>query len=94
MMHRCYSCAYGEIDKYGNRICHYNSPKCVYETIEKENKEYVRQDVYHILAITDIYSTGKKALMQAIAPKLKDKYSLKIIEEIIDEICEKTGEEE
>jgi uncharacterized protein YqeY len=55
-------------------------------------EEETRQAIYHIIATVDIQQTGKGALMKAIMPRLKGKADGKIINKIVSEICEKTGE--
>ena len=55
-------------------------------------EEEVRKAVYHIIATTDIFQTGKGAIMKAVMPKLKGKADGKVINKIVTEICEKTGE--
>jgi uncharacterized protein YqeY len=56
------------------------------------SEEEVRKEVYHIVATTDIQQTGKGALMKMIMPKLKGKADGKLINKIVTEIVEKTGE--
>jgi uncharacterized protein YqeY len=55
-------------------------------------EEETRQAIYHIIATVDIQQTGKGALMKAIMPRLKGKADGKMINKIVSEICEKTGE--
>lgn len=55
-------------------------------------EEETRQAIYHIIATVDIQQTGKGALMKAIMPRLKGKADGKLINKIVTEICEKTGE--
>ncbi len=56
------------------------------------SEEEVRKEVYHIIATTDIQQTGKGALMKMVMPKLKGKADGKLINKIVTEIVEKTGE--
>ena len=56
------------------------------------NEDEVRQAVYNIIASVDIFQTGKGALMKAVMPKLKGKADGKLINKVVTEICEKTGE--
>lgn len=56
------------------------------------SEDEVRKAVYHIIATTDIFQTGKGAIMKAVMPKLKGKADGKVINKIVTEICEKTGE--
>ena len=55
-------------------------------------EEETRQAVYNIIATVDIFQTGKGALMKTIMPRLKGKADGKMINKIVTEICEKTGE--
>lgn len=55
-------------------------------------EEETRQAIYHIIATVDIQQTGKGALMKTIMPRLKGKADGKLINKIVTEICEKTGE--
>ena len=55
-------------------------------------EDEVRKKVYHILATVDIQQTGKGAIMKVVMPKLKGKADGKVINKIVTEICEKTGE--
>lgn len=56
------------------------------------SEEEVRAKVYHIIATTDIQQTGKGAIMKAVMPRLKGKADGKVINKVVTEICEKTGE--
>ena len=56
------------------------------------SEDEVRQAVYNIIATVDIFQTGKGALMKAIMPRLKGKADGKLINKVVTEICEKTGE--
>ena len=56
------------------------------------SEEEVRKAVYNIIATVDIWNTGKGALMKAIMPRLKGKADGKLINKVVTEICEKTGE--
>lgn len=55
-------------------------------------EEETRQAIYHIIATVDIQQTGKGALMKTVMPSLKGKADGKLINKIVTEICEKTGE--
>lgn len=55
-------------------------------------EEETRKAIYNIIATVDIQQTGKGALMKAIMPQLKGKADGKMINKIVTEICEKTGE--
>jgi len=55
-------------------------------------EEEVRQAVYNIVSSVDIFQTGKGAIMKVVMPKLKGKADGKLINQIVTEICEKTGE--
>lgn len=56
------------------------------------SEDEVRQAVYNIIASVDVFQTGKGALMKAVMPKLKGKADGKLINKVVTEICEKTGE--
>ena len=56
------------------------------------NEEEVRKEVYAIIASVDIFQTGKGAIMKAVMPRLKGKADGKLINKVVTEICEKTGE--
>jgi UDP-glucose 6-dehydrogenase len=56
------------------------------------SEDEVRQAVYHIIASVDIFQTGKGAIMKAVMPRLKGKADGKLINKVVTEICEKTGE--
>lgn len=56
------------------------------------SEEEVRKEVYHILATVDIFQTGKGAIMKVVMPRLKGKADGKVINKVVTEICEKTGE--
>ena len=55
-------------------------------------EEETRKAIYNIIATVDIQQTGKGALMKTIMPRLKGKADGKMINKIVTEICEKTGE--
>ena len=56
------------------------------------SEDEVRKEVYHIIATTDIQQTGKGAIMKVVMPRLKSKADGKVINKVVTEICEKTGE--
>lgn len=56
------------------------------------SEDEVRQAVYNIIASVDIFQTGKGAIMKAVMPRLKGKADGKLINKIVTEIVEKTGE--
>ena len=56
------------------------------------SEDEVRQAVYNIIASVDIQRSGKGELMKVIMPRLKGKADGKIINKVVTEICEKTGE--
>lgn len=56
------------------------------------SEDEVRKEVYHIIATVDIQNTGKGAIMKAVMPRLKGKADGKVINKVVTEICEKTGE--
>ena len=56
------------------------------------SEDEVRQAVYNIIASVDLQQTGKGALMKVIMPRLKGKADGKVINQIVTEIVEKTGE--
>lgn len=56
------------------------------------SEDEVRKAIYHIIATTDIQYTGKGAIMKTVMPRLKGKADGKLINKIVTEICEKTGE--
>ena len=56
------------------------------------SEDEVRKEVYHILATVDIQQTGKGAIMKVVMPRLKGKADGKLINKVVSEICEKTGE--
>ncbi len=56
------------------------------------NEEETRQAVLNIIATVDIQQTGKGAIMKAVMPKLKGKADGKLINKVVTEICEKSGE--
>ena len=56
------------------------------------SEDEVRKEVYHIIATTDIQQTGKGAIMKVVMPRLKGKADGKVINKVVTEICEKTGE--
>lgn len=56
------------------------------------SEDETRAAIHRIIATTDIFDTGKGALMKVIMPKLKGKADGKLINKIVTEIVEKTGE--
>ena len=56
------------------------------------NEEETRQAIYNIIASVDIQQTGKGAIMKAVMPRLKGKADGKLINKVVTEICEKSGE--
>ena len=67
--------------------------KCVNEYLPQQMTfEEVQKAVYELLATVDIQQTGKGAIMKAIMPKLKGKADGKMINQVVTEICNKTGE--
>ena len=67
--------------------------KCVNEYLPQQMTfEEVQKAVYELLATVDIQQTGKGAIMKAVMPKLKGKADGKMINQVITEICNKTGE--
>lgn len=56
------------------------------------SEEEVRQEVYQIIAETNIQQTNKGAIMKVVMPRLKGKADGKIINKVVTEICSKTGE--
>ena len=75
-------------------LAEYNSKmEVINEFVPKMmSEEEVRQAVYNIIATTDIQQTGKGAIMKVVMPKLKGKADGKVINQIVTELCEKTGE--
>lgn len=55
-------------------------------------EDEVRKEVYHILATVDIQQSNKGAIMKVVMPRLKGKANGKVINKVVSEICEKTGE--
>lgn len=55
-------------------------------------EEEVRKAVYNIIASVDIHHSGKGYIMKAVMPRLKGKADGKLINKVVSEICEKTGE--
>ena len=55
-------------------------------------EDEVRKAVYNIIAATDIFKTGKGAIMKVVMPKLKGKADGKLINKVVTEIVEKSGE--
>ena len=55
-------------------------------------EEEVRKAVYNIIASVDIPHSGKGYIMKAVMPRLKGKADGKLINKVVSEICEKTGE--
>ena len=72
----------------------YNNKMMVIEEFVPKmmSEDEVRHAVYNIIATADIQRTGKGALMKVIMPKLKGKADGRLINQIVTEICEKTGE--
>lgn len=56
------------------------------------SEDEVRKAVYQIISAANIQQTGKGAIMKVVMPKLKGKADGKVINKIVTEICEKTGE--
>lgn len=56
------------------------------------SEEEVRKAVYNIIASVDIPHSGKGYIMKAVMPRLKGKADGKLINKVVSEICEKTGE--
>lgn len=56
------------------------------------SEEEIRKTVYNLVATVDIQQTGKGAIMKAIAPHLKGKADMKIVNKIVDEIVSKSNE--
>lgn len=56
------------------------------------SEDEVRKAVYTIIATVDIQKTGKGAIMKAVIPRLKGKADGKLINKVVSEIVEKTGE--
>lgn len=56
------------------------------------SEDEVWKEVYAILARTDIQGFGKGAVMKVVMPKLKGKADGKIINKVVTEICQKSGE--
>lgn len=56
------------------------------------SEDEVRKEVYNIIATVDIQQIGKGAVMKTVMPRLKGKADGKLINKIVTEICEKTGE--
>ena len=56
------------------------------------SEEEVRKAVYNIIASVDIPHSGKGYIMKAVMPRLKGKADGKLINKVVTEICEKTGE--
>ena len=56
-------------------------------------EDEVRKAVYHLIAITDGAEYGNKgAIMKVVSPKLKGKADMKLVNQIVTEICSKVGE--
>lgn len=72
---------------------YYHKMNIINEFVPKMmTEEEVRQAVYNIIASVDIQQSGKGALMKAVMPKLKGKADGALINKVVTEICEKTGE--
>lgn len=56
------------------------------------SEDEVRKAVYNIIASVDIPHSGKGYIMKAVMPRLKGKADGKLINKVVSEICEKTGE--
>ena len=56
------------------------------------SEDEVRKTVYNLVATVDIQQTGKGAIMKAIAPQLKGKADMKVVNKIVDEIVSKSNE--
>lgn len=56
------------------------------------NEDETRKAVYHIISTIDIQNTGKGAIMKAVMPRLKGKADGKMINKIVTEIVQKSGE--
>ena len=61
-------------------------------TPQMMTEEEVRKAVYNIIASVDIPHSGKGYIMKAVMPRLKGKADGKLINKVVSEICEKTGE--
>ena len=87
MIDTCPTDRVNTLEEYKQRMAIINefAPKMMSE-------DEVREAVYHIIATTDIYQSGKGAIMKAVMPKLKGKADGKVINKIVSEIIEKTGE--
>lgn len=61
-----------------------------------EDKEYeeCQKAVRHVIAITDIYETTKKEYMRAAMHSLKNRFDRDFIEQAVDELLAKVGEDE
>ena len=77
-----------------NILAEYNQKMAIIEEFVPQmmNEDEVRKAVYNIIASVDIFQTGKGAIMKAVMPKLKGKADGKLINKVVTEICEKTGE--
>lgn len=77
-----------------NTLAEYNQKMAIIEEFVPQmmNEDEVRKAVYNIIASVDIFQTGKGAIMKAVMPKLKGKADGKLINKVVTEICEKTGE--
>jgi uncharacterized protein YqeY len=75
-------------------LAEYNQKMAIIEEFVPQmmNEEEVRKAVYNIIATVDIQQTGKGAIMKAVMPKLKGKADGKLINKVVTEICEKSGE--
>ena len=75
-------------------LAEYNQKmKIIEEFVPKMmSEDEIRKEVYHILATVDIFQTGKGAIMKTVMPRLKGKADGKLINKVVTEICEKTGE--
>ena len=75
-------------------LAEYNQKMAIIEEFVPQmmNEDEVRQAVYNIIASVDIQQTGKGAIMKVVMPRLKGKADGKLINKVVTEICEKTGE--
>lgn len=54
------------------------------------SEEEIRQAVNHLIAIVDSIEYGNKgSVMKVVSPKLKGKADMKLVNQIVTEICEK-----
>ena len=67
--------------------------KCIESYLPQQmSEDEVRKEVYNILASVDVQQAGKGAIMKAVMPRLKGKADGKLINKVVTEICEKSGE--